>query len=197
VCFGPLDGAEPTYAALDDWLGRPVTLSRPPDHLALARRYLRGYGPATPRDFAAWWGLSLGEARAAWAALSDELIELHVDGQSLWLLAADAKALPGPALTVRLLPAFDTYLLGYAAREFAVPKPDQQRVFHGGQVVPTVIVNGLAAGTWHYEQRGAQMRLDVTPFTTFSRAERDLIAEEADDMARFYAAQAALRFVAA
>ena len=194
VCFGPLDGAEPTYAALDDWLGRPVRLAGSPDHVALARRYLHGYGPATPRDFAAWWGLSLGEAKAAWAGLGAELVEFQVDGQALWLLAADAQALPDTVLSVRLLPAFDTYLLGYAAREFAVPKPYQKHIFHGGQVVPTVLVDGLAAGTWHYEQRGGQMRIAVTPFAKFSRAERELIADEAEDIARFYAAQAALSF---
>src|SRR5207253_926763 len=150
VCFGPMDGAEPTYAALDEWLGRPVRLPETADHVALARRYLRGYGPATPRDFAAWWGLGLSEAKAAWAAMGDELIELEVEGgQRVWWLAADAKAPRSQTPSepsVRLLPAFDTYLLGYAAREFAVPKPYQKHIFHGGQVVPTIIVHGLAAG---------------------------------------------------
>jgi hypothetical protein len=198
VCFGPPEGAEPTYAALDDWLGRPIRLTETPDHVALARRYLRGYGPATPRDLAAWWGLTLGEARAAWAGLGGELLELQVDGQPLWLLAADAKILRDPSTperSVRLLPAFDTYLLGYANREMAVPRPYQKRIFHGGQVVPTVIVDGLAAGTWHYEQRGSQMRIAVTPFAAFNRDERELIATEADDIGRFYGARAVLNFL--
>ena len=198
VCFGPAQGAEPTYAALDDWLGRPIHLTGEPDHVALARRYLRGYGPATPRDLAAWWGLSLGEARAAWAGLGDELVALDVEGQPLWLLATDAKALrepPGLERSVRLLPAFDTYLLGYANRESAVPKPYQKHIFHGGQVVPTVIIDGLAAGTWRYEQRGAQMRVAVTPFAAFSRDERDLIAAEAEDIGRFYGAKTVLNFL--
>jgi len=197
VCFGPAQGAEPTYAALDDWLGRPIHLKAAPDHVALARRYLRGYGPATPRDLAAWWGLSLGQARAAWAGLGDGLIEAQVEGQPVWLLAADAKALrqpPTPEPIVRLLPAFDTYLLGYANREFAVPRPYQPHIFHGGQVVPTVIVDGLAAGTWRYEQRGQQMRIAVTPFAKLSRTERDLIAAEAEDVGRFYDSQTVLTY---
>ncbi len=197
VCFGPAEGAEATYAALDDWLGRPIHLQAKADHVALARRYLRGYGPATPHDLAAWWGLTLGEARAAWAGLNGELMEFQVESQPVCLLAADAKALAQPApsvQSVQLLPAFDTYLLGYANREFAVPKPHQKHIFHGGQVVPTVLVDGLAAGTWRYEQRGRQMRIAVTPFATFSRAERELIAAEAEDVGRFYAAKTALRY---
>jgi Winged helix DNA-binding domain len=197
VCFGPAKGAEPTYAALDDWLGRPIHLQATPDHVALARRYLHGYGPATPPDLAAWWGLTLGQARAAWAGLNDELTELQVDGQPVWLLAADARALAQPAPTgptVQLLPAFDTYLLGYANRELAVPKRFQKHIFHGGQVVPAVMVDGLAAGTWRYEQRGKQMRIAVTAFAGFSRAERDLIAAEAEDVGRFYAVKTVLSY---
>ncbi len=91
---------------------------------------------------------------------------------------------PGPA--VSLLPAFDTYLLGYAGREFAVPKPLQPHIFHGGQVVPTVLVDGLAAGTWRYQQAGSQMRIAIAPFGSFSHLVREQIAAEADDVARFY-----------
>ena len=53
VCFGPDDGANPTYVASDNWLGRQVKASNEPDYSELARRYLQGYGPATPHDFAA------------------------------------------------------------------------------------------------------------------------------------------------
>jgi len=70
----------------------------------------------------------------------------------------------------------------------------QKRIFHGGQVVPTVLVDGLAAGTWHYEQRGRQMRVTVTPFAKFSRVEQDLISAEAEDVGRFYDAKTVLSF---
>ncbi len=191
VGFGPFQGAEPTYVALDDWLGRPVPITAEPDYAELARRYLRGYGPASPRDLAAWWGLGLAEAKAAWGALRDELVELSVEGQPVWLLASDREKLEQPAppgSRVRLVPAFDTYLLGYARREFAVPRPLQQHIFHGGQVAPAVLVEGVAAGTWRYEQRGGRMRITVTPFAPFSRAVRELVAAEADDVGRFYGA---------
>jgi hypothetical protein len=189
VCFGAFDGVEPTYAALDGWLGRPVEISPDPNHVEVARRYLRGYGLATPRDLATWWGSGLTESQAAWAALGDELLELRVEGRPVWLLKADSTALERaatPGRMVRLLPAFDTYLLGYAGREWAVPKAYQKRIFHGGQVAPTVLVDGCAAGTWHYEQRGRQMRITVTPFEKFSAEVRERLAEEAGEVGRFY-----------
>jgi hypothetical protein len=197
MCFGPNRGAEPTYVALDVWLGRKVKASAKPDHLKLVRRYLGGYGPAAPRDLAAWWNLPLTEAKEAWALLQEELIELDVEGQSVWQLASESSALTDntrPGHTVRLLPAFDTYLLGYYDRDFAVPLKYQKRVFHGGEIVPTILVDGCAAGTWRYEQQGKQIRIKATPFASFTSEVRDLIAEEANDVGRFFGLSAALSY---
>ncbi len=197
VCFGPDDGANPTYVALDDWLDRKVKLSKEPDYFELSRRYLRGYGPAAPRDFAAWWGSPLAQAKAAWASLEDESIELDAEMQAVWLLQSDRPALKKtdrPAQTVRLVPAFDTYLLGYHNRDFAVPPRYQARVFHGGEIAPTILIDGYAAGTWRYELRGTQIRIKATPFSSFTSRVRDLIAEEADDIGRFFGVAAVLSF---
>ena len=189
--------AIPTYVALDDWLGRQVKLSKKPDRCELARRYLRGYGPATPRDLAAWWDLPLTEAKAAWASLHDELIELDVEGQPVWLVRSELSALKKidqQGHVVRLLPAFDTYLLGYHNRDFAVPPKYQNRVFHGGEIAPIILIDGGAAGTWRYESRGKRMRIKATPFSSFTSRVRDLIAEEADDVGRFFVLVADLSF---
>jgi hypothetical protein len=111
--------------------------------------------------------------------------------------ARQAASMEAPGGTVRLLPAFDTYLLGYARRDTVVPKSYQKHIFHGGQVVPTVLVDGVAAGTWRYERRGPQMRVEVSGFAKFSRPVRARIAEEAEDVARFYGLQPKLSFGAA
>lgn len=197
VCFGPNQGAAPTYVALDDWLGRKIKLSRTPDQSELVRRYLRGYGPATPSDLAAWWGMGPGEAKRAWELLQQELVQLDVQGETAWRLAGDAAALDASKRlqkTVRLLPAFDTYLLGYRDREFAVPIKYQRQIFHGGEIVPTILVDGCAAGTWRYEQSGKQIRIRATPFTSFAKPTRELIAQEAEDIGRFFDRAVVLRF---
>jgi hypothetical protein len=197
VCFGPDHGADPTYVALEEWLGRSVAVSDSARYEKLARRYLQGYGPAAPRDLAAWWGCPLGEAKKAWASLEQELTVLTVEGQPVWQRASpppDAHDAPSQDRVVRLVPAFDQYLLGYDVRDFAVPAAYQQHVFHGGQLVPVVLVDGFAAGTWRYEQRGKQFRVAVESFSSLSPDIRDLIAEEADDIGRFYNLMIDLRF---
>jgi hypothetical protein len=108
----------------------------------LARRYLRGHGPATAADLAAWSGLGLRDARAGLAAIADEL---SADGD-LVDLAGREPAAPAPP---RLLPMFDPYLLGWKDRSFAVPDGLARRVRPGGGMIrATAVDGGAVVGTW-------------------------------------------------
>jgi hypothetical protein len=158
VCFGPVRDGKDTYALLDDWIRvRRPRLARDQALAEIARRYAAGYAPAEPEDLAAWSGLPLGDARAAW---QDATIDT-------------SEPPPNPPL-VRLLPAFDTYLLGYRNRELAVPARDAKQVWPGGGIVrPTVIANGLAVGTW--KRAGARVTLEP-----FGREPEGAAAEIAD-----------------
>jgi uncharacterized protein YcaQ len=166
VCFGPRRGGKDTYALLDDWLGPRDRLSRDNSLAELARRYLGAYGPAEPRDLAAWSGLPVRDARSAWTLVARELAEAG----NGWVLRRHAKRLheepPEPPL-VRMLPAFDTYLLGYRTRATAVPGEHAKQVWPGGGIVrPTVLANGLAVATWSQRRSGKQLAIDVEPFGT-------------------------------
>jgi hypothetical protein len=196
IGFGPDQGSDPTYADLATWLGRPLDVAHRPNFERLIRRYLKGYGPANPADLAAWWGSSLTQVKQAWTKLEGELLDLKSEDQPLWILCGAAWEVPAasPRPIVRLIPAFDTYLLGYQDRAFAVAKSDQVQVFHGGQIAPVVLVDGLAEGTWRYEQRGGQMRIAAQPFRAFSPQVCEGIAAEAEDIGRFYGLKAVLSF---
>jgi hypothetical protein len=112
----------------------------------LARRYLRGHGPATAADLAAWSGLGLRDARAALAAIAPELA---ADGE-LVDLARPAGVRPVPP---RLLPAFDPYLLGWKDRSFAVDAALAKRVHPGGGMIrATAVDDGAVVGTWTMPQ---------------------------------------------
>lgn len=97
----------------------------PPREEALAelgRRYVAAFGPSTARDQRKWSGVTAP----------------HAGGGG---------ELAPPS--VRLLPAFDTYLLGYADRADVVAPEHEKHVFPGGGWIhPVVLVDGRAAGTW-------------------------------------------------
>jgi hypothetical protein len=153
----PLDD---TFAALDP----PSLVPREQALAELGRRYVAGYGPASERDLAKWSGLPAADVREAWAA------------------APSAPAGETRAASVRLLPAFDTYLLGYADRDDVVPPEHAARVFPGGGWVhPVLLVDGLAAGSWKL----AAGRVEVEPFASLTQDVQAALEPEAADVERF------------
>lgn len=198
VCYGPdrTDG-EPTIVALASWLGRTAAPLAADEALALlARRYLAGHGPAGAPDLAAWAGIPLGRARRALELVRAELEEVRVGGEPAWLPAGGRPATDGrPGAgeraggggpVVRLLPAFDGYLLGYRTRA-AILAPEQARRVHpgGGWINPTVLVDGRIAGTWRQQREGSALAVVVEAFARLDPAVLPGLEAEAADVGRF------------
>jgi hypothetical protein len=182
VCYGPERHAEPAFVLLDAWLpegggaGGQVRWTGDAAVAELARRYRAGYGPTDVEDFAAWSGLRLSDCRRVWTAGG----------------AADTVAEEGPEPggeaaepDVRLLPAYDNYLVGYRDRSHSVPAAYERRVWPGGgQIRPTVLRDGWAAGTWSRATTG-ELTIDLWPGEGDGLATG--IAAETADLAQFHA----------
>lgn len=199
LCFGPDRNGKPTYARLDDWIKRPPTPPQDEALTELARRYLNAYGPATTADLASWSGLPMPQVRQAWESIADELLEVEIDGRPAWMLQAHAGWLeerPPQAQDpiVRLLPAFDTYLLGYQSRDFMLDPAYARRVHPGGGLIrPTLLVDGRIMGTWKTNKQRDHLEVAVEPFETLATAVRDGVEEEVKDLSRFLETKVALR----
>jgi hypothetical protein len=158
VVLGAGRGGKDTYMLA----GEPLRARPDTDDavVELARRYARGYAPADARDFAVWSGLPAHAVEAP----------------------DDSPPAPDPPV-VRLVPAFDAYLLGYRSRELAVPPEHSRRIWPGGGIVrATVLVNGLAAGTW--TRSGSR----VAAVELFGDGlGEDALADEVRDVERFLA----------
>jgi len=170
-------GREPTYALTDDWLGPAGPLPDRETALAeLARRHARAHPPAGPEDLAAWAGLPMRDARAAFAAIAPELEEVEVLGRRAWVPPGLEPAPPA----VRLLPAFDGILLGHRDRALTVRPEHARDVLPGGGILrPTVLAGGLVEGTGRLE-RGTPA---VAPFDPPGPD----VAAEIEDVVRFRA----------
>jgi hypothetical protein len=158
-----------------DWLGDSAPVDRDVALAELARRYLRGHGPASAADLAAWAGLPLRDARAGLEAIAGDLT---TRGD---LVDLAARAAPPDAIAGRLLPAFDPYLLGWKDRGFAVPAAQAKRVHPGGGMLRAIAtVDGRAVGTWTLPGG----RVDLELFGRVSAAARAELAAEAEDVER-------------
>ncbi|MET9900671.1 winged helix DNA-binding domain-containing protein [Streptomyces sp. NPDC006446] len=189
ICHGPTnDDGEATFVLLDDWLpsDRGAALDVDSSTVELARRYLASHAPAALEDFTTWSGLPVSMTRKAWRMLEDaaESVACEVAGQRCALPAKRVTETAEPALDVRLLPAYDNYLVGYRTRALSVAAPYEQQVWPGGgQIRPTVMVDGLACATWSKQDRGRSVAL--TPFGELTDDVLAGIAAEETDIARF------------
>jgi hypothetical protein len=193
-CWGPDRGGEPAFALLEDWAGAAARTPAEGGVVELARRYLAGYGPARPEDFARWSGLGTAKARRAWVEIEDELETIEVGGRELWDLGRRRPRAPDGL--VRLLGAYDPYLLGYAGRDFVVAPEHARRVHPGGGLLrPVVVVDGRAEGIWSYRREAGRVALRIEAFHELEPGIEAALHAEADDVGRFLGLPAATELV--
>ncbi|MFF2550249.1 winged helix DNA-binding domain-containing protein [Nocardia sp. NPDC058058] len=156
LCHGPADGNSITFTSpahlVPDWKGIPEPDAAAPEIIAA---YLGAYGPAAPETFDAW--LSRGNIkkpvlRRWFAELGDRITEVEVEGRKGYILTehADALATTEPAHSVRLLGAFDQYVLGPGTADAALLSAEHRAKVSrtAGWISPLVLIDGAIAGTW-------------------------------------------------
>lgn len=189
ICYGPSRGREETYVLLTNWIRPGPELPPEVARAELALRYLAAYAPSAPEDFAAWSGLSLGEARAAWQHVAAQTAEVVTGSGPMSLLKTQEPWLDQPAApraVVRLLPSFDTLLLGYRQRDLLLAPERTRRINAGGGMLhPALLVDGRVAGTWKIARRGNDIDIKVNPFRELGPEEYAGLEAEVEDVARF------------
>ncbi len=184
LCLGPDRGTQTCLVSTRDWLGELPKRPRDDSLGELARRYLRGYGPAGERDFARWAGLALRDARAGLERIGSELRQTSEAGERLLSLGRRRRAAPGPV--VRMLGAYDNYNLGYQSREFAVADGNVAQIVPGGGIVrPTITVDGRFVGTWSSRRSGSRLSVSIEPFDRLAPATEAALEAEVADIGRF------------
>ena len=192
--MGPVIGGHHAFASTREWLGEvpaPLTGERRDAALAeLARRYLRGHGPATDRDLAKWSGLPLRDARAGLRDVAGELVELEgglLDLADRRPSAFELEARSADRLPPRLLPAFDPCMLGWRERRPFVRPADDGRVvtLGGGLFRPVATVDGVAAATWGIRRDADRVAVTLDPFRPIDSESASALKAEIVDVARF------------
>ena len=190
LCFGPPRGRSVTFVRPDRWLPSWTEVEPDDARRRVTQRYLRAYGPATPDAFARWLGTTPAQPKRLFAALDDELAEVTAGGERAVMLAGDLSELESdPVRTIRLLPAFDPYIVGFRPRSLLVAGRDEARIFRPqGWFSPVVMVDGAAVGTWKHELRRTKLAIRIEAFGRLKAATRRGVRAEADRLGEFLSA---------
>jgi hypothetical protein len=168
----------------------------------VVRRHLGAFGPASLSDTLAWIGRRgpIGSWRAALESLGDELVELRgVDGQALWDLRTAPRPDGDTPAPPRFLARWDSILLAHEPkrRTRILRREHQSAVFtKNADVLPTILVDGLVAGTWMPAVAGDIARLTVRPFDRLDARSREALEAEGRMMLRAIAPAGARHEVA-
>ena len=148
-----LSGGQYWWSPLDDWLpGGLPTLEPAEAQATLARAWLWTFGPAPMTDLKWWSGWTLGQTRAALAAVG--AVEVDLDGTPGVALPDDLAPVPEPEPSAALLPGLDPTTMGWQDRSWFLG-PHAKALFDtNGNAGPTVWWGGRVVGGWAQRKSG-------------------------------------------
>ena len=184
MCFAPPVSGRATFQRLDAnprWPGLPEL-----DNAGrrATEDYFSAYGPATPAHLQHWLGegLSAGRKRVSgwFEGLRGRLAEVSVEGTPAFIRQEHLGALmkAKQADTVRLLPAYDQWLMGAGTNDPHVVPAAKRALVSGGRNV--VIVGGVVAGIWAL--KGDDLKIDW--FKARGAPTGGVVTDEIDRVAR-------------
>ncbi len=198
LCFGPGQGKTVTFMNPRGWIGKWQLIEPKLALQEIARRYLRAYGPATPDDFAFWWGCGKTPAKKLFQSIEEELEEVEVEGWRAFALRAILPLIQSvePAEQIHLLPLFDAYTIGVPRDcEPLLAQAHKRQVFNlQGWTFAVVLVNGSIQGVWHSTIRRSQTVIRVNLFSSSTASIRKGIEAEAERLSHLFEKEVLLEY---
>ncbi|HST65666.1 MAG TPA: winged helix DNA-binding domain-containing protein [Mycobacteriales bacterium] len=146
-------GGQYWWSPADDWLpGGFGALPMAEAQVTLARAWLAAFGPAPVADLKWWTGWTLGQARAAVAAVGAVAVDL--DGVPGVALPDDLDPTPDPEPYVALLPGLDPTVMGWQDRRWFLGEHAAALFDTNGNAGPTLWWGGRVVGGWAQRKTG-------------------------------------------
>jgi hypothetical protein len=185
VCSGRINGKNPTYALLDEWVPKTDSLCREEAMERLVRKFFTSHGPATLQDFVWWSGMTLTDARKAISLISHDFICEEANGRTFWM--KNDIALPtGNADSALLLPPFDEFVVSYKDRSDMIEECHYGKVMtKNGLFSPTVMLNGKIIGSWKAVTAKGKVGAEVAWFNKPTKKLEALFEKAAGEFSAF------------
>ena len=152
----------------------------------LVRRYLTAFGPATVADLSQFTILKRSALREVVESMADVVAVAGPDGAQLVDVNGGGPRPEAEMATLppRLLGMWDSVLLAYADRSRVIPDEHRQHVIRrNGDVLPTVLVDGLVRGVW----RASTDAIEIRALEPLDDATLNSLDEQARDLRRLLA----------
>jgi hypothetical protein len=189
ICSGPGNGNESTFVRADKWIPHWKDIPTEQAERELLARYLRAFGPATVADFALWAGISVRDAKDIWSREAENIAQVAIEGERASILQSDLPDLEKGEIDepiVRLLPYFDSFVLGHKSHRNIVDERNHRKIYRPqGWVSPVLLVDGRAQGVWSHVQNKSGLEVRVAPFSKLSSRVSSQLREEASELGRF------------
>lgn len=197
--FGPGEGRSKTFVNPRKWLKEWKEWDPKEAQQEVTRRYLRAYGPATPRDFGFWWdGGGTSRWKKMFEMLGDEVETVDVEGWKATALKSTLASMSEiePGHSVRLLPMFDVYVLTQSRNlESVLAMEHKGKVFRpAAWVSAVVLVDGKIEGVWVYETLKGRTLVKVAMFAAHTENIGTGIEAEAQRLAGFFDTKVEVEF---
>jgi hypothetical protein len=187
ICSGARNGAQHTYALLEERVPGAPVLQREEALAGLAMRYFTSRAPATLKDFIWWSGLSGEQAKEGLALIRGQLVEEKADGKSYWLNLSSREAGEETSPAVHLLPNYDEYIVGYTNRSAIYDPANVKKVDERGNFLfnHTIVIDGQVVGTWKRAFKKNAVEITPNPFIALSAAQTEALKAEMGRYSQF------------
>ena len=167
------------------WPVDPLGLPPEEARTALAARYVASHGPVTVNDFVWWSGLTVGEAKRAFDAVSPALRSEPIGEHTYYSTAIEPKARRGEVPPVHLLPNYDEYFIAYRDRKpTSALLPPSAPVDPMDSFAHLLCVEGRFGGFWRRTIGARAVAVQLLPYRVLTRAH----VAAAEDAVKRYAA---------
>jgi hypothetical protein len=192
VSAGEMIGAEQSYVLREkrypelEW----PDLDEDASGLILMRGYLGAFAPATVQDAAHFLGLRVPHVRRLVDLLGDGVVPVECTGRpGLRALTADADDLARPVPSTwrpRLLPKYDTLLMGHADKSWTVPIEGERPAIwaKAAHVNATVLDRGRLVATWKHTARAKTVIITIAPLSGWRNGLEEKLDVDAGAFAR-------------
>lgn len=146
-------GGQYWWSLAEDWLPDGFgELALEAAQVTMARAWLAAFGPAPVADLKWWSGWTLGQTRAAVAAVG--AVEVELDRGPGVALPDDLDATPDPSPYAALLPGLDPTTMGWQDRGWFLGEHGKALFDTNGNAGPTVWWDGRVVGGWAQRKSG-------------------------------------------